>query len=182
MEHEDFYEQMMDALDGELAAAEQLALESHLRACPPCMQEWQAIAAIDALFRRSPMFSPAAGFTQRTIARLPNRRVRMWAMGTIYVTVLLSGLLPILLLLLAAIFLVPVVQEPALVDSALQLLTKGGQLVGVVLGGLFNGLEMLVAEQPAVVGWLLVMAGVVFLWNGVYRQMLHQPAQQQSRV
>ena len=177
MEHENYFTLMMDALDGELSAEGEASLQVHLRACPECQKEWQTIVAVDRLFRQSPMLSPAAGFTQRTIARLPSRRARLWAMGTVYVTLLLSGLVPVALFVLAMIFLMPLVQEPAIVDSAFQLLTKGVQLTGVIIGGLLSGMEQLLVEQPALVGWLLVMSGIVFLWSGVLSQLLNQPQQ-----
>lgn len=182
MDHENYYALMMDALDGELSAEGEDTLQVHLRACPTCKQEWQAMLAIDNLFRQTPMLSPAAGFTQRTIARLPSRRARLWAMGTVYITLLLSGLIPVILFVLAMVFLLPIVQQPAIIDSALQVLTKSVQLGGVVLGGLLSGVEQLFIEQPALVGWLLVMAGVVFLWSGVLRQLLTTPSQQQNHI
>jgi len=176
MEHEDYYLLMMDALDGELLADEQNVLESHLRACPSCLAEWQAISAIDALFKRSPMLSPAAGFTQRTLARLPNRRVRLWAMGVVYVTLLLSGLLPLLLILGTAVLVAPMFGEPAVLSGGWQILVKGALLGSAVLSALIDGASRLVVEQPAIIGWMLVMMGIVFLWSGVYRQLLKSPA------
>lgn len=182
MEHEEYYLLMMDALDGELLADEQRLLESHLRACPFCMQEWQAMSAIEALFRRSPMLSPVAGFTHRTLARLPNRRARVWAMAVVYITLLMSGLLPLLLVAAAALALMPLLREPVIVDNTLQLLAKGWQLAGAVVKALFNGAGQLLVEQPAISGWLLVMAGIVFLWSGVYRQLLTAPAGQTQQI
>lgn len=182
MEHENFYLLMMDALDGELLADDQALLESHLRACPSCHQEWQAMMAIDALFRRSPVLSPAAGFTHRTLARLPNRRVRLWAMGTIYMTLLTGGLLPLLLLTIVVAIATPALREPAVVSGFLQLLAKGMQLIGTVVGAMFNGLSQLIIEQPSVLGWLLVMVGIVFLWSGVYQQLLRAPARPQQHI
>ena len=175
MEHERFHILMMDALDGELASEQQAELESHLRACPPCRREWQAILAIDTLFRQAPMLSPAAGFTQRTVALLPNRRARLWAISIIYVLLLLSGLLPMLLVVWAANSIVPVISQPAFLESAQRLLDQSVRLVGVVAGALFKGFGELIVQQPAVLGWLLVLAGVVFVWNGVYQQLVSQP-------
>lgn len=179
MEHEEIFTLMMDALDGELLADEQMRLESHLRACPDCIQEWQALSAIDALFRRTPMLSPAADFTQRTLARLPNRRVRLWLMGLVYVALLAAGLLPVLVVVGTAVYLAASFGEPAAVNSGLQLLVKGVQLIGVVGGALLTGATRLVMEQPAIIGWMLVMVGIVFLWSGVYRQLLSAPARRQ---
>lgn len=175
MEHERFHMLMMDALDGELAAEAQTELESHLRACPACRREWHAILAIDTLFRQAPMLSPAAGFTQRTVALLPNRRARLWAISIIYVLLLLSGILPILLVIWAANTVVPVISEPAFAESLQQVWAQVVRLVSVVSGALFKGLGELIVQQPAIVGWLLVLAGMVFVWNGVYRQLVSQP-------
>ncbi|HEX6384541.1 MAG TPA: zf-HC2 domain-containing protein, partial [Anaerolineae bacterium] len=97
MEHDEIYTMMMDALDGELSASNRIELESHLRACPPCAREWQALLAIDMLFRQTPALRPAADFAQRTLARLPNRRYRIWAIMAVYVLLLLSGMLPLFL-------------------------------------------------------------------------------------
>ena len=175
MEHEKYHLLMMDALDGELVAGQQQDLEAHLRACPACSREWHAMLAIDTLFRQTPMLSPAAGFTQRTVARLPNRKARLWAISIIYVLLLLSGILPILLVVWAANTVVPVVSQPAFVESAQRLFEQGVRLVGVVAGALFKGLGEMIMQQPAIVGWLLVLAGVVFVWNGVYQQLVSQP-------
>ena len=97
MEHEDVFSLMMDALDGELLDNSKQDLEVHLRACPECNREWQALLAIDRLFRHTPALSPAAGFAQRTVAMLPNRKARLWAISAIYGLVLLSGLIPVLI-------------------------------------------------------------------------------------
>lgn len=175
MEHERYHLLMMDALDGELAAGQHTELESHLRACPECRQEWHAILAIDTLFRQTPMLSPAADFAHRTVARLPNRRARLWAISVIYVLLLLSGILPILLVVWAANTVVPMLSEPSFVAGAQQMLAEAVRLVGVVAGALFKGLGELVVQQPAILGWLLVLAGIVFVWNGVYQQLVSQP-------
>jgi anti-sigma factor RsiW len=174
MEHKKYYTLMMDALDGELVAEQQAEMESHLRACPACRQEWQAILAIDTLFRQAPMLSPAAEFTQRTVARLPNRRARLWAISVIYVLLLLSGILPILLVVWASNTVLPLLRQPAFLDSTRQLVAQGVQLGGVVANALFKGLGELIMQQPAVLGGLLVLAGMVFVWNGVYQQLVNQ--------
>jgi hypothetical protein len=179
MEHDDYLAFMMDALDGELTDSNQLELESHLRACPTCTREWYTLQAIDTLFRQAPILSPAADFTQRTLARLPNRRVRLWAMSLVYGLLLLSGILPMVLIVVALVRLVPVAMEPAVVSSIFSLMNKGFQVIGAVGGALARGLGQLVTEQPAVLGLLFVMAGIVFLWNGVYRQMVAMPNQRQ---
>ena len=169
-EHEEIYVLMMDALDGELSADGQVELESHLRACPPCMQEWQAMMAIDNLFRQTPALSPAADFTQRTIARLPNRQARIWAMGTIYISLLTVGMLPLALMLM-----VIVAVSSGFFAGAAETVNTGLTFVGIMLRAVGKGAGEIVVQNPAIVGWLFVMIGLVFVWNGVYRQLLQQP-------
>lgn len=168
---------MMDALDGELSASSRIELESHLRACPPCAREWQALLAIDMLFRQTPALRPAADFAQRTLARLPNRRYRIWAIMAVYVLLLLSGMLPLFLGVWAVSRFGPVVTEPTVVRNLLESLDKGLQVAGTVLRALLSAVGEFVVQQPSVLGWLLVMAGLVFLWSGVYRQLVSQPRQ-----
>ncbi len=176
MEHEKFITLMMDALDGELASSGKQDLEAHLRACPECTQEWTALLAIDRLFRHTPALSPAVGFAQRTIARLPNRRVRVWAISAIYGMVLLSGLIPLLLGMLAISRLAPILSQPALVQSVLQSLQTTLQVIGTIFSALLNSAGQVVLQQPSLLGWLLVMVGIVFLWGGVYRQLSFIPS------
>jgi len=176
MEHEEFITLMMDTLDGELASNREQELEAHLRACPDCSREWQALLAIDRLFRHTPALSPAVGFTQRTIARLPNRRVRVWAISAIYGLVLLSGLIPLLLTVLAISRLAPILSQPALVQSVMQSMQTTMQVGGTILSALLNGAGEMILQQPTLIGWLLVMVGIVFLWGGVYRQLSPVPS------
>jgi anti-sigma factor RsiW len=182
MEHENAYTLMMDALDGKLAEDHRNDLEAHLRACPPCMREWQAVLAIDALFRQTPALSPAAGFTQRTLARLPSRKYRIWTISAVYMMLLLAGTLPLLIGFWAVNRLGPVLSEPALVRGVLQSMEKVLQVSGTVLSALLSGAGELVQQQPAIIGWLLVMVGVVFLWGGVYRQILSPQLQRQRQI
>jgi anti-sigma factor RsiW len=169
-EHDAIYVLMMDALDGELSTDDHVEMESHLRACPPCMREWQAMMAIDSLFRQTPALSPAADFTQRTIARLPNRQARIWAMGTIYISLLTVGMLPLALLLMGI-----VAVTSGFFTGAAEMVNAGLTFVGIMLRAVGNGAGEIMVQNPAIVGWLFVMIGLVFVWNGVYRQLLQQP-------
>jgi hypothetical protein len=160
MEHEEIFALMMDTLDGELAENGKQDLESHLRACPD--------------------LSPAAGFTQRTIARLPNRKARMWAISAIYGMVLFSGLIPVLIGILAINKLGPILSQPPLVQSVLHSLQTTVQVVGTILAALLNSAGEVILQQPTLIGWLMVMVGIVFLWGGVYRQLSAVPVSPNS--
>lgn len=171
MEHEEIFTLMMDALDGELAADNRQVMEAHLRACPACTREWQSLLAIDHLLRQSPVLSPAADFVERTVAMLPNRRARIWAVSAVYGLVLLSGVIPILLGIFAISRVIPVLIQPGLVQSIWDSLQSTWQVAITIFSALLSGLGEAILLQPTLIGWVMVMIGVVFLWSGVYRQL-----------
>ena len=165
MEHEErYYTMMMSALDDELPAAERDELMAHLHTCPECGREWRALLAIDMLFRQTPLLMPAVDFATRTLALLPNRRVRVRALGALYGLLLLCGLVPLLLGIFLAGRYAPVLGQPALLEHVWSSLVGVGRLASTVVSALFAGAGRFVIEQPAVVGWLIVLAGFVFLW------------------
>ncbi|MCB9421646.1 MAG: zf-HC2 domain-containing protein [Ardenticatenaceae bacterium] len=173
---------MMDALDGELADFHQEMLEAHLRACPSCNREWQALLAVDLLFRQTPAVAPAADFAQRTLARLPNSRMRVWTMSALYTLLLLGGTLPMLLGLWIYNRLGSTLSEPALWRTLWQSLSGMFQVAITVIGAGLRGAGEFVVQQPAIVGWLLVLVGVVSLWGGVFQQFVLQPQPAQNRL
>jgi hypothetical protein len=175
-DHEENYTiWMMDALDGELTDHNQVALEAHLRACPSCMREWQALMAVEMLLRQAPMLRPAADFAQRTLARLPDRRYRLWIIGAIYGLVLLSGLLPLLLGIWVVERLAPILSQPNLLQTVFASLGRMVGVFGTVLEAFLTGAGRFVIDQPALVGWLLVMAGLIVVWGTVYQQLVLTP-------
>ncbi len=172
MNHDDVFALMMDMLDGEASENEAQYLETHLRACPECDREWRALVAIDTLFRQTPALSPAANFVENTLARLPSRRMRIWAMGTIYGAILLGGLVPLAILGLLASRLLPILSQPSLVESVLESLQTTYRTLGTVMSALGNGAGQALVQQPIYIGWMLVAAGVIFLWGGVYKRLV----------
>lgn len=182
MEHENAYTLMMDALDGELADDRKGELEVHLRACPNCDREWQLLLAIDTLFKQTPALSPAADFTQRTLALLPNRTQRIWTMGAVYGVLLLAGGVPMLIGYWAVKEFSQFLTEPTLARSILQSMERMLQLLGAVLGAAVNGVGEFIQQQPAAIGWLFLMVGVVALWGGVYQQLLNPRVQRQTQT
>jgi anti-sigma factor RsiW len=174
MEHEEIFTLMMEALDGELVSSDRLELESHMASCSRCAREWQALQAIHQLFVRSPILSPAADFTQRTLALLPNRRYRIWMLSGVYLVLFASGVLPLLVAGWVAISVGPALSRPVFVRSLSQAAGELLRLIEVMLRGAWQGagsLGALVGQEPAILGWLLVMVGAVLLWGGIYRQL-----------
>lgn len=175
-EHEEYTLMlMMEALDGELSAEGRDELQSHLRVRPELEQEWQALQAIDSLFKATPALSPAADFTQRTIARLPNRTARLWFVGIIYFILFVSGTVPVLAVGWLLLLYGPAVFQPGLLGNLAESVGAILGIVGVLTNALITGLGDFIGQQPAILGVLLVMAGVVSLWSGVYRQLVSQP-------
>lgn len=172
MELEDrIYTLMMDALDGTISADDMVELEDHLQARPSYMAEWRAMQTIDTLFRQTPALTPGADFAQRTLERLPNRQVRIWVISAMYVSLLVSGILPLLLGLWVFNQLRDVLVEPAFVEMILQTLADGAQVATAVGRAILSGAGELVMQQPVILGWLLILGGIASLWGGIYRQL-----------
>lgn len=174
VEHEEIFTLMMEALDGDLPPNGRQDLLDHLETCSDCTREWHALQAIHQLFVQSPLLMPAAGFTQRTLSRLPNTRYRLLTMGAIYGILLFSGLVPVALVAWLLLQVGPALNQPAFIRS---LLRVGGELWGLITVGIgavwqgLGGLGNLIGQQPAVFGWLLLMVGFVVLWGGIYSQL-----------
>lgn len=172
---ETYYVMMMDALDGELTAVRRTELETHLRACPDCTREWQALVALDTLFRQAPLLSPAADFAQRTIGLLPNRRTRVWALTAVYVALLVSGFVPVILGAWLLNRYAPVLGNPSLMQNLWSSLQEMAQVFATIVDALLAAAGRMVAEQPVIIGLALLMAGIVFLWGGVVQRLFVQP-------
>lgn len=182
MEHEErFYLMMMAALDDELATDERAELETHLRLCSDCAREWRTLTAIEMLFRQTPLLMPAVDFAERTLARLPNRRTRRVALGAIYGFLLLSGIVPLVIGLFLAARYAPILTRPELLDGIWSSVTGAGRAVVTIIEALLVGAGRFVIEQPALIGWFIILAGLVFLWGGVFQRLLMQPAEAASR-
>jgi len=182
MEHEEkYYLMMMEALDGELAEGEYAELESHLRACPDCNREWQGLMAFEQLFRQTPMLMPAVDFAERTLARLPNRRARRLAMGAAYAVLLFSGIAPLLIGLFLIARYAPILSSPELLGGVWASLAGVGRAAATVIEALLTGASRFIIEQPILIGWFIILAGLVFLWGGVFQRLLMQPAGTGSR-
>jgi hypothetical protein len=59
--------------------------------------------------------------------------------------------------------------------SLAQALAHGVRVTAVILTTLWQGVDKLggvLIQQPAFLGSLLLMAGLVFLWSGIYNQLI----------
>lgn len=172
MDHEEIYLLMMDALDGELPEDGWNSLESHLRACPACEQEWYALQAIETLLRTTPALAPPADMVQRTLMRLPNPAYRTWVIGAVYSLLLLSGILPVVGAVVLLGTFGTTVFNWSVVSAFLTPIWDTITVLPIMLSALLNALGAFIAQQPAIVGVLLVMVGVIMVWGGVYSQLI----------
>lgn len=174
MEHEEIFTLMMEALDGEIEQSRDAEMRAHMQSCQSCAREWQALLTIHQLFLQTPALSPAADFTQRTLSRLPNSTYRLWFISAIYGLLLVVGFLPLAIIAWLTVQLGPALNQPAFLRGLLQAgeqVVRLGQAVVAAGWQALGGLGELAGQQPALIGLLLVMIGVVFLWGGVYSQL-----------
>lgn len=174
MEREEVYTLMMDALDGELSEAGWERLEAHLRVRPELAREWEALQAVEQLFRETGLAVPPAGFVERTVRRLPGVHQRLWVGVLVYAFFLASGILPLLGLGWLAVQFVPALGQPALWTGLWQALSALLVALGIILRALVGGMAEYLVQQPALFGWLFVMIAVVLLWGGVYNRLVLQ--------
>jgi hypothetical protein len=103
--------------------------------------------------------------------------LRIFVTGSIYSLLLISGILPLAIFIWLVIQFAPALNQPAFVDGLLQAGSQVVQLGQAALSACWQGLGTLgelLGQQPAILGWLFVMIGVVFLWGGVYSQLTRQ--------
>jgi hypothetical protein len=165
---------MMEALDGDIEDSGRRELDSHLHDCTTCQREWRAIQAIHQLFLDTPALSPAADFAERTLRQIPVSPYRIWLVSGVYGMLLLSGLVPLIAVIWLTIEFGPALNQPAFVRIITQVGSQIWGLGQVVVGAAWQGMGTtgeLLGQQPNIIGWLLVMAGIVFLWGGVYSQL-----------
>jgi anti-sigma factor RsiW len=165
---------MMDALDGELSAAGQVELESHLRARPELAQEWVALQAVERLLRTTPPVPVPAGFAYRTVGLLPVTPRHLWLGVLVYFLFLACGVIPLIGVGWLAIQLAPALGEPALWSGFLQGALAQLAALGVIVRAAAGGAAEWLIEQPAAIGWLLLMIAVVLLWGGVVSRLVLQ--------
>jgi hypothetical protein len=56
---------------------------------------------------------------------------------------------------------------------------QGLSLIATVASALLAGLGELALQQPAIIGWFLVIIGIVSVWGGVSRHLIFQPNSRQ---
>lgn len=183
MVHQDRIEErlsvlIMDALDGEISRQDRRELEELLVDRPDMAREWAMMQTIDTLFRETPLLQPTTDFAQRTVARLPSRRARVWAVGTLFLFILVSGALPLAVVAWLGSNYGAALSEPAVLGGVGQVFGTIGALLQVVTNGLWRLLTAFgeqMVQNPVIWGWMAVMIGMVLLWSGVYGRLLRQP-------
>jgi hypothetical protein len=68
--------------------------------------------------------------------------------------------------------LLPVLSQPALIGSVFQSLGTTYRAASVILAALASGAGEVLIQQPVYMGLMMVVAGIIFLWGGVYRQLV----------
>lgn len=157
------------ALDQRLAQDEVRGLEEHLRQCPTCQEEWEAMRCISRLFTDAPLMGPPPGFADRVMQRLAQRQARrrgiLAGVALLAACLSLGALaLPETIRLLAMFW--QVMTEPTLLSHSAkllaQLLNLGESLGGacwLVITALSSSLN-----QPALLGYSFLVLALTALW------------------
>jgi predicted anti-sigma-YlaC factor YlaD len=173
------------ALDKSLAQGEARCLEEHLRQCPTCQEEWEAMQRVSRLFTDAPLMGPPPGFADRVMQRLAQRqahRQRLLA-GTALLVACLSLValaLPETVRWLAMLW--QVLTEPSLLSHGAKLMAQLldlaeslGRACWLVSAAFFSSFN-----QLALLGYPLLVLALTALWihlvagrRGGYRPLIN---------
>jgi predicted anti-sigma-YlaC factor YlaD len=157
------------ALDQSLTQGEARCLEEHLRQCPACQEEWEAMQRISHLFADAPLLCPHPGFTGRVMQRLAQRQARRQRLlaGTALLVACLSLAalaLPGIVRWLAMLW--QVITEPSLLSHGAKLMAQLldlaeslGRACWLVTTACFSSFN-----QLALLGYPLFVLALTALW------------------
>jgi anti-sigma factor RsiW len=173
------------ALDQSLTPGEARGLEEHLKRCPTCQEEWEAMQRVSRLFTDAPLMGPPPGFTDRVMQRLAQRQARRQRLlaGTALLVVCLSlGALALPEIVRWLAMLWQVLTEPSLlshgaklVAQLLDLAESLGRACWLIITALSSSLG-----QSALLGYSFLVLALTALWirlvagrRGGYRPVIN---------
>ena len=157
------------ALDQSLAQDEVRCLEEHLRQCPTCQEEWEAMQRASRLLTDAPLMGPPPGFAGRVMQRLARRqahRRRLVAGVALLVACLSLGALALPGVVRWVALLWQVMTEPSLWSHGAKLaaqLLNLAESVGSAGWLLVTALSSY-PNQPALLGYSLLALALTALW------------------
>lgn len=180
MVHQPYQAWMQDLLDGALAGPARVQLEAHLAGCQQCQARWNALSAVDRLFKAAPMAAPRAGFSGRFKARVAQRRSKprlVW--GAVALGLGAVGVSAVVVPLGAALIwsLLRTAQQPATVLALSASAAATASFINTVFEALFIAgralLEAAVANPLAWAGAALALA-LTAVWLVALRKLAPQ--------
>lgn len=173
------------ALDQSLTQGEVRCLEEHLKQCPTCREEWEAMQRVSRLFTDAPLMSPSPGFADRVMQRLAQRqarRQRLLAGGALVVVCLslVALVLPETVRWLAMLW--QVLTEPSLLSHGAKLVAQLLSLAESVGGACWLVFAAFLSSfnQPVLLGYSLLVLALTILWirlvagrRGEYRPVVN---------
>lgn len=157
------------ALDQSLTQDEAQCLEEHLEQCATCQEEWEAMQRTSRLFTNAPLVSPPAGFADRVMQRLAQRRARrqrLLAGAALLIACLGLGALALPEIIGSLALLWQVVTEPSLlshvaklVAQLLNLARSLGRACWLIVTALLS-----ILNQPVLLGYSFLVLALTALW------------------
>ncbi len=157
------------ALDQSITQDEVRGLEDHLKRCPTCQEEWEAMQRVSRLFTDAPLIGPPAGFADRVMQRLARRqarRRRLLAGAALLVVCLSLGALALPGIVRWLAMLWQVVTEPSLLSHGAKLVAQLLHLAEFLGGACWLVITALSSSlnQPALLGYSFLVLALTALW------------------
>ena len=170
MNEDQLFSLMTDALDGVIGERDREILEYHLASRPDLAEEWRAMQQIEQLFRAAPTVPAPIYFAERTLALLPDSRVRRVFAGSTFAILLLLGVIPIW----GGLLLYWQMGTGLMFGNFGRIVSESWATVQMVITTFVSTIELTMNTQPYLYGWLFLMLGVIGVWASLYWQLIHQ--------
>jgi len=157
------------ALDQGLTQVEARGLEDHLKRCPTCQEEWEAMQRVSRTFTDAPLMGPPPGFEDRVMQRLARRqarRRRLLAGAALLVVCLSLGALALPAIVGWLALLWQVVTEPSLLSHGAKLVAQLLHLAESLGGACWLIITALSSclSQPALLSYSFLVLTLTALW------------------
>jgi len=156
------------ALDQSLTQVEARGLEDHLKRCPTCQEEWEAMQRVSRLFTDAPLIGPPAGFVDKVMQRLAKhqaRRRRLLIGAALLVISLSLGALALPWIVGWLTLLWQVITKPTLLSHGAKLVAQFlnfAESVGGACWLIITALSSL--NQAALLGYSVLALALIALW------------------
>lgn len=170
---------MNSALDDELSADEQAALEAHLDESTEAAEEWDRMRTTDHLLRETPLTKPSPGFTGRVMAAIAAMPVPDFARQRLGLGLALgltaAAMLSVPVLSLLLVLLVVAFTDPATISVLFQASLDVASYTISLGSDIASEIRAAVSDTWVLLALIGAVIPLTLLWGWLMRSLLSGP-------